>query len=115
MTLKDESVDYAVAAFVFGAVDDVSKSLQQIHRVLKPGGELYVMDYTLHTTNRWTQFKQILFDPLFAWQERYHISRDIIQKLREAPFSKVTIDDKLARIDLPGGNVKPIVFARAVK
>eukprot|EP01024_Parvocaulis_polyphysoides_P007205 TRINITY_DN1215_c0_g1_i1.p2 TRINITY_DN1215_c0_g1~~TRINITY_DN1215_c0_g1_i1.p2 ORF type:complete len:305 (+),score=43.39 TRINITY_DN1215_c0_g1_i1:185-1099(+) len=115
LELEDESIDYAVAAFVFGAVDDVSKSLQQIHRVLKPGGELYIMDYTLHTTNRWTQFKQIIFDPLYAYQERYHISRDIIQKLRESPFAQVIIDDKLARIDLPGGNVKPIVFATAVK
>eukprot|EP01023_Acetabularia_acetabulum_P029687 TRINITY_DN279_c0_g1_i1.p2 TRINITY_DN279_c0_g1~~TRINITY_DN279_c0_g1_i1.p2 ORF type:complete len:305 (-),score=34.15 TRINITY_DN279_c0_g1_i1:293-1207(-) len=115
MDLEDESVDYAVAAFVFGAVDDVQQSLKQIHRVLKTGGELYVMDYTLHTTNRWTQFKQILFDPLFYYQERYHISRDLIQKLRESPFTQVIIDDKLARIDLPGGNVKPIVFATAVK
>eukprot|EP01026_Neomeris_dumetosa_P042447 TRINITY_DN3538_c0_g2_i4.p1 TRINITY_DN3538_c0_g2~~TRINITY_DN3538_c0_g2_i4.p1 ORF type:complete len:300 (+),score=30.85 TRINITY_DN3538_c0_g2_i4:82-981(+) len=115
MELEDESVDYAVATFVFGAVDDVSKSLDEIHRVLKTGGELYVMDYTLHTTNWWTQFKQIVMDPLYAYQDRYHISRDLIQKLRESKFSVVNIDDKLTRIDLPGGNIKPILFARITK
>eukprot|EP01024_Parvocaulis_polyphysoides_P033960 TRINITY_DN30092_c0_g1_i1.p2 TRINITY_DN30092_c0_g1~~TRINITY_DN30092_c0_g1_i1.p2 ORF type:complete len:153 (-),score=1.02 TRINITY_DN30092_c0_g1_i1:250-708(-) len=82
---------------------------------LYSNNELYVMDYTLHTTNWWTQFKQIVMDPLYAYQDRYHISRDLIQKLRESKFSVVNIDDKLTRIDLPGGNIKPILFARATK
>jgi ubiquinone/menaquinone biosynthesis C-methylase UbiE len=53
LDLPDSSVDVAVACFVFintGSVERIATAMRNIHRVLRPSGELYIVDTNPGTT-----------------------------------------------------------------
>ena len=47
MAIKDASFDAATMAFGIRNVPDVSKTLRDIHRVLKPGGRALILEFSL--------------------------------------------------------------------
>lgn len=47
LPFEDNSFDSVVSTFVFCSVPDPIKGLQEVKRVLKPGGQLYLLDHVL--------------------------------------------------------------------
>jgi ubiquinone/menaquinone biosynthesis C-methylase UbiE len=92
LPLPDESVDHAVSTWTLCTIPDVHRALEEVRRVLRPGGTLHFLEHGLST------------DPKVAtWQHRLtplqrriaggcHFDRDIDALLAEADFT-ITCED----------------------
>lgn len=63
--LTDNSVDVVTATFVFCSVQDVTRVLKEIHRVLKPAGRLLLLEHVAAKNGR-VSLLQKLFRPFWS-------------------------------------------------
>ena len=86
----DSSLDFVVTSFVFCSVPDPIKGLKEIHRVLKPGGQLLMLEHVrsqlpiLGNIMDWLDFM-----PYYLYGA--HINRDTENNLLAAGFSPVRV------------------------
>ena len=64
-SIESDSFDYVIATHVLCSVNKPSQLLNQIARVLKPNGGVYVFLEHVSAQYGWTRFSQTLFAPLF--------------------------------------------------
>ncbi|MFE0172038.1 class I SAM-dependent methyltransferase [Streptomyces sp. NPDC059002] len=87
LPVKSEAFDAAVVSLVLCSVRDVRRALGEIHRVLRPGGELRFFEHgrapgrLMATTQR--ALDRTVWPPLFGG---CHVSRDTLAELRAAGF-----------------------------
>ncbi len=92
LPFADNSFDSAVATFVFCSVPDPVQGLCELRRVLKPGGQLIVLEHVLsqktvlRTLMRWFDFL-----PYHLWGA--HINRETVKNVHQAEFEKVVDTD----------------------
>ncbi|XP_010511988.1 PREDICTED: methyltransferase-like protein 7A isoform X1 [Camelina sativa] len=92
--LKDNSVDAVVATLVLCSVSDVTQTLKEIKRVLRPGGVFIFLEHVAAEDGSMFRRLQKLLDPL---QQRLadgcHLTRNTRDCILEAGFSgKVEIE-----------------------
>lgn len=96
--LPDDSVDAVLATFVLCTIPDVRQALDEVHRVLKPGGRLHFLEHGLAPERRTVTWQQ-RWEPL---QRRVaggcHLTRDPAKLAVDAGF---TIE-RLTQGYLPG-------------
>jgi ubiquinone/menaquinone biosynthesis C-methylase UbiE len=91
LDLADESIDSALITFTLCTIPDVDTALQEVARVLKPGGTVHIAEHGTSpdpTVARWQQ----RLDP--AQQRVFggcHLTRDPIVMLTAAGFTDVDI------------------------
>jgi ubiquinone/menaquinone biosynthesis C-methylase UbiE len=108
----DESFDAAVTVFVLCSVRDPGRALAEIHRVLKPGGELVVLEHVRGhgRTARWQ-------DRLTPVQRTIcgncHLNRDTRTAIAEAGFDVSGVEPTA----IPGSYplVREGIYGRAIK
>ena len=87
LPFPDAAFDSAVVTLVLCSVMHPEKSLSELHRVLKPGGKLILIEHVRATENR----------QLFGWQKRIepfwkrfagncHLTRDTLQQVHAVGF-----------------------------
>lgn len=95
--LANESCDAALSSFTLCSVDDPALALQELRRVLKPGGEYHFLEHGLAPT-RALATAQRLIDPL---QQRLadgcHLTRHPLSLIRDAGFEFVWSDEGPAK------------------
>ena len=87
LPLEDGSCDAAVACLVLCSVPDQARALAEIHRVLKPGGELRFYEHVLSPKPRMAK-AQRLVDRTF-WPHAFggcHTARDTTAAIAAAGF-----------------------------
>lgn len=62
LTFADQSFDYVVLAHVIAVVDDPEKVLEEVFRVLKPNGKVFILNH--FTPNNWLKQVDRSFDAL---------------------------------------------------
>ncbi|VVA94610.1 unnamed protein product [Arabis nemorensis] len=86
--LDDESVDAVVATLVLCSVSDVTQTLNEIKRVLRPGGTFIFLEHVAAKDGSFFRRLQKLLDPL---QQRFadgcHLTRNTREWILEAGFS----------------------------
>lgn len=88
LPFEDCSFDSVVTTCVFCSVPDPVKGLREIHRVLKPGGRVLMLEHVLshkpvfHRLMRWFDFL-----PYRIWGA--HINRETVDNVRRAGFDSV--------------------------
>eukprot|EP01026_Neomeris_dumetosa_P067388 TRINITY_DN6571_c0_g1_i1.p1 TRINITY_DN6571_c0_g1~~TRINITY_DN6571_c0_g1_i1.p1 ORF type:complete len:230 (-),score=18.94 TRINITY_DN6571_c0_g1_i1:602-1291(-) len=112
LPLQDNSVDHAVVTLVLCSVRDVEKSLQEIKRVLKPGGTLHFIEHVISPPKTIRRFFQRIFTP---FQQFFaggcHLDRDLLANIVQ---TKLQIVDVLTLDTSPWSLEGPLLIGHAV-
>ncbi|CAL5218682.1 g390 [Coccomyxa viridis] len=89
LPFQDSSFDRAVCTLVFCSVPDLKTSLQEIKRVLKPGGKLLFWDHVLADDSKpLLRLGQNVLTPLQqALADGCHLNRDPLPAIQQAGFA----------------------------
>lgn len=87
----DNSFDTVVASFVFCSVPHPRKGLKEIHRVLKPGGQLIMLEHVL-SSNKFMAGVMNLLNPLVVKLVGANINRQTVKNLQACPFRQVLVE-----------------------
>jgi ubiquinone/menaquinone biosynthesis C-methylase UbiE len=86
LAFPDATFDAAVATLVFCSVERPVEGLQEVRRVLKPGGQLYLVDH-VRSDRAWLGRLQDRLNPRWRdFAEGCHLNRDTEANVRAAGF-----------------------------
>jgi ubiquinone/menaquinone biosynthesis C-methylase UbiE len=82
--LKSASIDTIVMTWTLCSIPDASAALREMHRVLKPSGQLLFVEHGLASDQEvaWWQYR---LDPL-SWRISCHLDNPVDRLLKEAGF-----------------------------
>jgi ubiquinone/menaquinone biosynthesis C-methylase UbiE len=84
--LDDASVDAGVASLVLCSVPDQGSALAELHRVIRPGGELRFYEHVIADNDRWAR-RQRRADPIWTrFAGGCHLDRDTATAIGDAGF-----------------------------
>jgi phosphatidylethanolamine/phosphatidyl-N-methylethanolamine N-methyltransferase len=97
LSYPDESFDVVVATFLFCSVPDPVLGLTEARRVLKPGGQLFLLE---HVLSRSPVLRPVMkwLDPIPFHIWGAHIDRDTVDNVRHAGF--VNVADSNLSLDI---------------
>lgn len=103
----DNHYNKIVSRYVLEHLYDVNKVAREFHRLVKPGGEIYIVDFdgifiNLHTAN--DQLNQMLLQLKKSFQFDLEIGRKIPAILKQAGFVEIDWDVQLCKFK--GENLK---------
>jgi ubiquinone/menaquinone biosynthesis C-methylase UbiE len=85
LSFDDEAFDTVFSSWVFCSVADPRRGLSEVHRVLKRGGQLLMLEH-VRSKNRILGWLMDRLNPLVSRLGLGDINRDTIQYLRQAGF-----------------------------
>ena len=112
LPFPDESADAVVATMVLCSVSDQARALQEIRRVLKPGGRYVFLEHVAAASGSRLHLTQSVINP--GWRiiaDGCHVNRRTGDAIEQAGFSRVQME----RFDLPQGFARPHIAGYAVK
>lgn len=90
LPFADCSLDHIVSTWTLCSIANLEQALDEVYRVLKPGGHLHLVEHVLHTENLYIQRLQNLLTPL---QKRVadgcHLNRNIERALLDADLELI--------------------------
>lgn len=87
----DNSFDTVVASFVFCSVPQPRKGLKELYRVLKPGGQLLLLEHVL-SSNKYMAAMMNLLNPLVVRLVGANINRQTVKNIQACSFRSIFID-----------------------
>ncbi|XP_037370628.1 putative methyltransferase-like protein 7A [Talpa occidentalis] len=112
--VADGSVDVVVCTLVLCSVNSQEKILQEVRRVLRPGGAFYFMEHVVAERSTWNYFWQQVLNPAwFLLFDGCNLTRESWKALERAGFSKLKLQHLQA--PLPWELVRPHIYGYAVK
>lgn len=87
----DNSFDTVIASFVFCSVPQPRKGLKELHRVLRPGGQLLLLEHVL-SSNKALAAAMNFLNPLVVRVLGANINRQTVKNVQACPFQKIFID-----------------------
>jgi ubiquinone/menaquinone biosynthesis C-methylase UbiE len=90
LPVEDESIDTVVSTHVLCSVKDIDRSLQEIKRILKPGGNFIFIEHVAGECNSWTRKVQDGINPI--WKTLFdncHVNRETWEILERAGLETV--------------------------
>lgn len=82
-----DSFDCVVCTFVFCSVPDPTLGLREIHRILKPGGQIIMLEHVLSSNRILAAVMQSL-NPLVKKIAGANINRRTVETVRRSPLQK---------------------------
>lgn len=91
LAYADNSFDTVIASFVFCSVPQPRKGLKEIYRVLKPGGQLLLLEHVL-SSNKMVAKLMNLLNPLIVRLVGANINRQTVKNVQACPFKSILVD-----------------------
>ncbi len=105
--LEDSSVDHALSTWTLCTIPDLSSALDEVARVLKPGGRLYFLEHGISDDSK-TVARQHRFDGL---QQRIgggcHLTRDYRAAIHASPLRL----ERVANFQITGPKTMSYMYA----
>ncbi|XP_002972192.2 methyltransferase-like protein 7B isoform X4 [Selaginella moellendorffii] len=88
--LESSSIDVVISTLVLCSVTDVSSTMQEVIRVLKPGGQFLFVEHVGAQDGSWLNLFQNLLNPIQVFvADGCHLNRDTLSFIRKARFSSI--------------------------
>lgn len=98
LPFEDESFDFVVSTLVLCTVDDPARALAQIHRLLRPGGQLLFVEHVRSDEPRLARWQDRVHGLQVRLGRGCHCNRKTLESINAAGFSIPQLDhDKLRR------------------
>lgn len=97
LDFPDNSFDTAVGTFVFCSVPSPLLGLQEVRRILKPGGQLLLLEHVLSSRGLPAALMNF-FNPLVVALAGANINRKTVENVRLSGFAEVDIDPRSSDI-----------------
>lgn len=111
LPFADDSFDFVVSTLVLCTVADPARALGEIHRVLKPGGELLFLEHVRAEDPQLARW-QDRFHPLWVrWGHGCHCNRPTLQNIENAGFSVSNVEQ--GRVPKAPPIVRPLIVGTA--
>jgi len=91
--LADRSVDAVISSLVLCSVRNVEATLAELHRVLRPGGQLIFLEHVAAPAGTWLRRAQGVCSP--AWRSFFdncHPDRETAEAITAAGFVDIEVD-----------------------
>ncbi|CAL1299628.1 unnamed protein product [Larinioides sclopetarius] len=93
LDIDDESFDVVISTYLHCSTQDSSAVLQEVKRVLKPGGKYLFLDHVGFPQRDIGLYIQKFIGPLWTWySDGCILHKDIATTIKEAGFSDVTCE-----------------------
>ncbi|MDT5098599.1 MAG: hypothetical protein QOC76_2336 [Mycobacterium sp.] len=112
LPLADASVDTVVSTLVLCTVNDPERTLGEIARVLRPGGQLLFVEHVRASSRFLAACQDFLLRPWRSFAGGCHCNRATAELMRDCGFS-IAADDDVWR-GMPS-IVRPLVVGRATR
>ncbi|RDY60759.1 class I SAM-dependent methyltransferase [Flagellimonas nanhaiensis] len=94
MQIDSNSVDAVVSSLTLCTIPDENKALQEIERILKPGGRFIFVEHVgARKGSLLLKLQKLVFRPWFWFFEGCHTHKNIGETLRQSNFSEVNIEN----------------------
>lgn len=114
LPFQDQSFDTVVSTLVLCSVPNLERALTEVHRVLRPGGQLLFLEHVGAKNNRTRAMMQRALEP--AWKQvagGCHLTRDTERAIERAGLLPIEPTRESMRRALP--IIRPTVRGRAVR
>jgi ubiquinone/menaquinone biosynthesis C-methylase UbiE len=91
LPFDDHTFDAIVATLIFCSVDNVRLALEEIYRVLKPGGKIYFIEHVLPEK---VVYRNIVDTLNSGWKRigKCNVNRETLNNIKEANFKIIDIE-----------------------
>ncbi|XP_074082021.1 thiol S-methyltransferase TMT1A [Macrotis lagotis] len=112
--IADNSMDVVVCTLVLCSVQNQEKVIQEVHRVLRPGGAFYFLEHVAAEPSTWNFFwQQVLRPSWFLMFDGCDLTKESWKPLEKANFSKLKLQHLQA--PLSWKIVRPHILGYAMK
>jgi ubiquinone/menaquinone biosynthesis C-methylase UbiE len=86
LPFEDDSFDTVVSTLVLCTVDDPRAAIEEVSRVLRPGGRLLFLEHVRSDSKRLARWQDRLHRPWHAFAAGCHANRPTVELLRQSPL-----------------------------
>jgi ubiquinone/menaquinone biosynthesis C-methylase UbiE len=94
LPFEDDSFDTVVSTLVLCTVDDPRRSIDEIARVLRPGGQLLFLEHVRADSPRLARWQDRLHRPWHAFAAGCNANRATVALLRESPLKIEAVESE---------------------
>jgi ubiquinone/menaquinone biosynthesis C-methylase UbiE len=112
LPFEDSSFDTVVSTLVLCSVEDLDRALAEIHRVLRPGGQLLFVEHVRSDDPRRAKWQDRLERPWMVLADGCHPNRATLDRIEAAPFELADVER--SELEKSPPIVRPLVAGRAI-
>lgn len=114
LPLEEGSVDVVVGTLVLCSVPDPVQVLNEVHRVLRPGGKYVFIEHVAGPAGSWVARLQKFIKPIWrCCADGCHVDRRTWETVRQSPFKHIELEHFQLRFPVVGPHIMGVATREA--